>query len=53
MQIFIRLERLQAAAHKFDRLSSHEGHFPRWPSEGRLGVQIFGRLGRSRANGKA
>ena len=53
VQIFVRLERLQEAAHKLDLLSLQEGHFLRWPSEGRLGVQIFGRLGRSRVNGKA
>ena len=35
MQIFVRLERLHEATHKFDWLSSQEGHFPRWPSEGR------------------
>ena len=28
-QIFVRLERLHEAAHKFDRLSSQECHFPR------------------------
>ena len=26
---FVRLERLHEAAHKFDRLSSQEDHFPR------------------------
>ena len=50
---FVRLERLHEAAHQLDQLSLQEGHFPRLPSEGRLGVQIFGRLGRSRVNGKA